>query len=769
MKTIRKAALSCGVSLTVIAAASGASAQAAPASVAATPASTGLEEVIVTAQRRAENIQNVPIAVTSFSASALAAQQVTNTLDIARLVPGFVAANNVGLASANVYYIRGLGQTQSFPTFEPQVGSYVDDIYIARQNTNNLSLFGVQSIQVLRGPQGTLFGRNSTGGAVVVTLQKPASSFGGSMEVGYGAFNQYTAKASVDIPISDQILTRTSAFVIKSDGYAHDLVNGQKYNGADNWGVREAVTLKPANYSNVEWNLSADFSDTDQSGVLNQPNADGSERITYTGYGQDGDPLAGILSGKKAQRGQGVDVESWGFMSNMKIGFSAGTLNIITGLRALNQKNNTDFPYAAFGPETPYDSQSPIGQFALAQDYTGDQYSQEFKWTGEIGDKLKYTGGIYYLFETNRDNFGAAGNIAGLIGVPGLNYYPAVFGDEFTKNQTQSDAGYLQADYKVTDALTVTIGGRLTHEVKTVAATPAGIPSEGFTTDQIKAAGYSTHLSTDQFTPHVSAQYQFNPDLMVFASATRGFQGGGWNGLAFTANTFNDFKPETVWSYETGFRSETSDHRLRFNTTLFYEDVHNYQLLSDVNTGNGTSAFNTTNAASYFAYGADLEATWRPIDPLTISGNIGLLKAAYFDQNPSVSAQQAACVTSGITCSEGIVNAAGRLATPSYAPPFKSSITASYDWDFEKFMVTPTASVEYSARYNPGTEGSFQGLDKPYTLIDLGATFQLHGSPWKLTAECRNCTMVDYGTSYLFGYKYYNTPGVWDVKIDYAF
>jgi len=198
-------------------------AQSAPAqSAPAADAAGAVSDVIVTAQRRSENLQNVPIAVTSFSAASLATQHITSAVDLGRVVPNMFASNNVGQASANVYYIRGLGQTQSFPTFEPQVGTYVDDIYIGRQNANNLSLFGVQQIQVLNGPQGTLFGRNSTGGAVLVTLQPPADTFGGSLEVGYGAYNRFFGRASVDMPINDQVKTRTSIFGISDDGYVQD-------------------------------------------------------------------------------------------------------------------------------------------------------------------------------------------------------------------------------------------------------------------------------------------------------------------------------------------------------------------------------------------------------------------------------------------------------------------------------------------------------------------------------------------------------------------
>ena len=216
IETVRR--LSClGASATVLLAALGAHAQSAPVTPSPSPAAeSGVEEVIVTAQRRSENLQNVPLAVSSFTAGQLAADQIDTTKDLARLVPNMFSSNNTGLGSANVYYIRGLGQTQSFPTFEPQVSTYVDDIYIGRQNANNLSLFGVDQVQVLRGPQGTLFGRNSTGGAILITLQKPGKEYGGDLTASYGSYQSIQGTLSVNIPINDQFLTRTSMFGIRT-------------------------------------------------------------------------------------------------------------------------------------------------------------------------------------------------------------------------------------------------------------------------------------------------------------------------------------------------------------------------------------------------------------------------------------------------------------------------------------------------------------------------------------------------------------------------
>ena len=727
-----------------------------------------VDEVIVTAQRRSENLQNVPIAVTSFSAASLATQHITSTVDLGRVVPNMFASNNVGQASANVYYIRGLGQTQSFPTFEPQVGTYVDDIYIGRQNANNLSLFGVQQIQVLRGPQGTLFGRNSTGGAVLVTLEKPADTFGGSVEAGYGAYDRFFGRASVDLPVNDQIKTRTSIFGIADDGYVQDQTTHKTLNATHDYGVREAVTIKPAQFSNVEWDLAADYSKNDAANVLNQPGdggANGSDRVSLSGFSTDKGALEPFLTGAKSRLGQGVDVQSWGLVSNIKASFDAGTLNVITGFRGLHQALAVDFPDSALGPQVPYD-QGAIGQFALAQELTSYQYSQEVKWSGELGSRLKYTTGVFYMFETNRDSYGAVANLGPLIGAP---YFPFPLGDEYTKNQTISEAAYAQGDYKLTDALTITLGGRYTHEIKTLLAAP-NAPGLGFTNADIQAAGYLTKLTADEFTPRLAAEYKLDPNLMVFASATRGFQGGGWNGLAFNAPTFNNFAPETVWSYETGYRFQTPDHKLTFNGTAFYEDVKKYQLLSD---NLAAASFVTTNAASLAAYGAEFDLSWRPIEHLTLTGNAGLIRAFYYDPSAGVRTQQAACAAApgaaNGSCGEGIVNLSGHLADPSFVPPLTASGSATYDLVFQKFTLTPSAGVQWTAREQVGTAGLVQSIDKSRTLLDLGLIFQPYDQPWSITAECKNCTMEDYGITYLFGYKYYNEPGRWDVKFNYKF
>jgi iron complex outermembrane receptor protein len=731
---------------------------------------TGLEEVLVTAQRRSENLQDVPISVTSLSASDLATQQIESTLDLGRLVPNFFSSNNVGQGSANVYYIRGLGQTQSFPTFEPEVGTYVNDIYIARQNANNFALFGVEQVQVLNGPQGTLFGRNSAGGAILVTLQKPGREFSSDGQLAYGSFDEVSGRVSFNAPINEHLLTRTSAYGITNDGYVEDTTINRNLNHTRNWGIREAVAILPSD--TFQWDVSADYEHNDSSNFLNQPSptggVHGSDRISWTGYSTNGGILTSFLTGPKSFYGQGVLVKTYGIGSNIKLSFNAGTLNVISGYRGLSQDLGADFQVAAFGPLSVADI-IPTGEIALAQRLRGNEYSQELKWTATVNDSINYTAGVYYLYETNGNNYG---QVLGL----GPNFAFAL-NDQYTDNWTSSTAGYAQGDFKIAPKLTLTLGGRFTHEVKNVDAKP-NAPGLGYTTAQIQAAGYPTSLTANVLTPRVALQYQVDPQRMVFVSATRGFQGGGWNGLTGTNPIdFNDFGPETIWSYETGFRYESADRRLRLNATAFFEDVTDYQLLSDNPT---THSFDTSNAANMGAYGLEMSLAWQPIDRLTLSGNLSSMRAYYYNPSALIRNQQAQC-KAGVpaTCDSGIVRPDGTLATPVYTPPLAISATGAYIIGFESFTVTPTVSVQFVASewfdtantngYEASNPAPAGGETRPRTLLDATLTFAPRNVPLSVIAGCKNCTKKNYGTADLLGLDYFNYPGTWSVAVQYKF
>ena len=216
---------------------------------------TVIEDVIVTAQRREESLQDVPLSVTAFTSIEMERRNISSALDLVQYVPNFVGHNNTGLATANAYFIRGVGDTESLASKDPPVGTYVDDLFFSRQSANNFSFFDVERVEVLRGPQGTLFGRNTTGGAINVVVKKPGTTFGGFAEAGYGRFSQVTGRASVDVPLSANLLTKLSAYYSDDNGYVKNVTTGERLNDERGYGGRLAVrVLAEGDYATVSQN-----------------------------------------------------------------------------------------------------------------------------------------------------------------------------------------------------------------------------------------------------------------------------------------------------------------------------------------------------------------------------------------------------------------------------------------------------------------------------------------------------------------------------------
>jgi iron complex outermembrane receptor protein len=400
-----------------------------------------LSDIVVTAQRRSQSLQDVPVAVSAFTSADLTAKQIQTTLDIPRLVPNMVGTSNIGIGSANTYFIRGLGNTESIATFDPPVGTYVDDIYISRQNANNFSFFDVERIEVLRGPQGTLFGRNTPGGAINVILKKPSPDLGGYVEGRYGRFDEVRGRASIDIPLSDKLLTKFSAFGVRRDGYIRNVTTGERNNGESNYGFRGAVRALPSDA--VTWDISADYIRGNQ---VNVPSVLVDDRlISHTGLSRRTAALEGLVAGRKAGFHLQNITKSFSATSNLQIDTGGPTINLITGYRRLHQDYLTDV----------FDGRFATGGFAIVNTGRFEQFSQEVKLTGQIAERLDYVAGLFYLHEDNRTDFADVFTIdAGTTGIP------LVLSDRVLNNTTSAPAVYAQADWHATDALTLTLGAR---------------------------------------------------------------------------------------------------------------------------------------------------------------------------------------------------------------------------------------------------------------------------------------------------------------------
>jgi iron complex outermembrane receptor protein len=786
-------------------------------------------DIIVTAQRREENVQDVPIAISAFSADQLSAQGVSNTLQLGQFVPNLVAQNNTGLGSANAYFLRGLGNTETIATFDPPVGTYVDDIYISRQNANNLSLFDVERVEVLRGPQGTLFGRNTTGGAINVIMRQPGDELGGYAEIGYGSFNRIVARGSIDLPVTNSLSIKLSGYWQNDRGYVRNVTTGERLNDDDGWGARLGIRGELSD--SVTWSGSYAHIVAEGENVLNftcnpanPTDCDG--RFATTGLREPNGlnqfaPL--VIRGRKAQYGHQNSAVSDLITSNFAIDLNDDTqLSLITGFISLTQEFALDFFDGRGGPSlavpNPPVRAFPRGGFTILNDGQHEQFTQEVKLNGALGDGLiDYVVGAYYYREDNRTDFADVFSIfnAAVPGGIGL-----LLGDRTLRNTTEAAAAYAQADLNV-GQFTLTAGIRYTDETKTFSISD-NRPScndgtlEATCLDNANLIAPSTlRIPTRQtariWTPRFAINWQPNSDMLFFASATRGFKSGGWNARGTAASQLLPFGPERVWSYEVGTKLDLFDRRVRLNITAFRLDVSGLQTPSALVAPSGAITFLTRNFADYRNQGIEAEFSVRPVDGLLLYANVGYQDDEYrlIDGAPtldiygiqSVAAQAAACraqIAGGAipggpgtaACAAGIVAPDGSISEPVRTPTWSLAIGGSYRAGLASgWSLTPSLNASYRSRqqvgtsnltlYNQpitGTNGSFPanpfgngtiitGSDSPGAwLVNASLRLAAPEDRWALSVECTNCFNEEFVQSTLANYSYLNQPRQWMIR-----
>ncbi len=791
----------------------------------------GLNEITVTAQRRSESVQSVPIAISAFNDAELATRGVSSALEVTQYVPNLVGINNTGLGSANAYYMRGLGNTESIPTFDPPIGTYVDDIYLSRQNANNLSLFDVERVEVLRGPQGTLFGRNTTGGAVAVFLKDPEPDLGGYVQAGYGSYNLWQLNSSLNIPLSDSFAIKVSGYVQDSDGYAKNTVTGERQNQNDGWGVR--LGLRADLSENATWTGSYIHTFADGANIANfdcnpanPAQCDG--RFVTTGFRRDGN-FGGRIAGKKNDFGHFVKTSMDFVSSNLKLGNDDLSVSLITGYVYTTQDYALDFSDGRALPSINVPN-APVqsfvrGGFTVANEGEFSQFSQEIKVNATVGDGLvDLVGGVYYFEEDNFSDFADLFTIASAA-TPAPQGNTLVLADRIMTNSTRAYAGYLQGDLNLTEQLKITAGVRYTDETKEFsirdnrASCNDGTVEATCLADVNLVVPNGTVIPRKQnvkiWTPRFAVNYKASNDILLFASATKGFKSGGWNARGTSPSELLPFDAENAWSYEAGVKSELLDRRLRVNLSAYWLDVSGLQTPSGFVRANGSIGFVTRNFADYENKGIELEINAVPARGLNVFASFGYQDDKYkIDLNrpvldaygvQSVGAQQAKCLAqlaaglvpggNATDCAQGIVAANGSLASPVRTPKFNLSIGGSYEAELGGGLsLIPAINANWRDKSEVGTSNvtfyddavtSSAGPVYANNLLGNGpriagslsearwianATLTLKSEAgWSLSVECRNCFDEEAVESTLANLEYINPPRTWLLKGRFSF
>lgn len=556
------------------------------------------DRIIVTAKFREQSLQDVPASI-----SAVTGEDLTDSG--IRRIDNFdnqfanVTFNPSTAARSTVITIRGISSNPNNPGIGTAVGVFSDGVFLTRPTSVNTNLFDIERIEVVRGPQGVLYGKNTIAGAVNFITKKPTDEFEAAAAGTYGNLNAYTIDAMANLPlVDDQLAFRISGSYQKRDGLLQNTFRDEKVNSIDEYGFRAAVLWTPA--QNVEVLFRGDHSEVDATGGV----PDIIDNGAFTGLPfADADPFDREIAFDASSETTRLVT---GFSGTVNIDFAAGTLTSISAFRKFDWFNSNDNDYSVLN----------MIRTGIAEDQ--DQFSQEVRFVSNDSGPFSYILGGYFLTEDlNADAHGVLG--------PDLLMLPLEI--PFVINadiDNRSLAFFGEASYDLTDALTLTAGLRYSDEKKTVVHQQDGggvEPSFGPRT---------LERGDDEVTWSASLTYSVSDDVSTYFSYSTGFKVGGYNVFSIMPANDAEYEPEYVDSYELGLRTQHFDGGLTANLTGFFLKYDDLQVNQLVLVG-GLPQFTTSNAAKAESYGLELEVVADLTDYLTAGVNWGYLHSEFTD------------------------------------------------------------------------------------------------------------------------------------------
>lgn len=676
--------------------------------------SIGLEEVVVTAQRVESTVQKTPIAVSAFDQNDIANKQIVNVLSIIKNVPNFAGANNVTLPTAVSLFIRGVGSTDSSISADPPVGLYIDDVVVARQQLNNAGIFDVQRVEVLRGPQGTLYGRNTAAGAIKMISNPPIDGYEAWLEGGLGNYGSVIARGVANAPLVDgKLFARANFSYNDRDGFTQNLTTGRKVNDLNSWSVRGALRYEASDA--LEFNLKAD-----------------SSRVFS--HGTEGIDIAGTyvpVTGDLFKSHSGNYPRNLGETSGVNgyIDWKLSDtllLKSITGYRYTLQDYVVDF------------TDQPIPADINASIARSTQYSEELQLSGELGSRTTFVAGFYAMREKGRQLFGPQtfrnySRVGGVFPPPGTTNAaqdpPLEYTEDYRLNTT-SYALYAQGSYSFTDKLKGEVGLRYTRDDKdfsvyAVQGAPGATAFLFDTASVIAATGSPSSKTFSETTPHLGLNYQFTPDVMGYASYTKGFQAGGWFGRVRAPAGLVLYDATTVTAYELGMKNTLWGGRARLNVSAFMNKERDLPSSYASLTRPGTFAVASLNPD---IWGVELESAVRVTSSLKLNVSAGWIDYKY---------QNFASLPAEVKPNIG--------PDLRYTPHFSGTFGLEYlahvsdNWDARFSNNYNYTGEQFS---NPGNTPA--GRQPARTLVDAAVAFETQAGKYVVTLSCANCTDKEY-------------------------
>ena len=692
---------------------------------------TILEEVIVTAERRAASLQDVPIAITAFSAEQLDQSGLQTTVDLQYRTPGLVFTTNAALGQP---YIRGIGTDIINVGTDPSVAVHVDGVYQTRATASIQDMFDIDRVEVVRGPQGTLYGRNATGGAINVLTREPSRELQAAIDLLYGNYDKTRARGMINLPIvDDRILLRASAFVSRRDGYTHDVLRDLRVDDEDIWAARGKLRLNLTDALNLT--LSADHSKERSTRNLApkvNPNLPSPARDLF-GAVISQDPR---IVQYDHELHTNIDHTALGAALEWDLG--GAIFKSISGYT--DSRNDIELDIDATEVDFTWDIENE----------EDSAFSQELQLVSNGEGRLEWVLGAFYLHEK------AGQHLQIFISPLAANIdYPV-------ENRVDAWALFGQGSFDLTQRLRLTAGLRYSHEKKdadflNVVTDPfgllTGVPGGG-----VFRTAFAPGKDWQAWTPKFGIDYSVSDDVLLYASVTRGFKSGGFNLLGGG----EQFEPEYIWSFEGGFKSTLLDQRLRLNMTAFYYDYSDLQV-NRFNPATGGATTTVTNAAAAKVKGIEAEVQALLMRGLELDLGVAALDATYEDflsANPDAPDPFLERDLSGNTLPR--------------SPGLTVSAGLQYAWPVsDRGTLTLRGEARYQSHIWFDQFNSSDVEEGAYTLLNAFATFASADEHWRVQLYGRNLSDKLYrqsvirATSLIGTLDFWGAPRTYGIELGY--
>ena len=742
-----------------------------------TPASSDrrfLETVNVTAERREASQQDVPVAVTSIGETQLSEGDYLTTEDLAAQVPGLQIKSSFSASNPTIF-IRGVGINDFNPGNSGAIGVMVDDLFYNSTIGQLFQLFDLQNIEVLKGPQGTLYGRNTTGGVLNIHTVKPGFEPGGFVNMTYGRFNQFDLEGAVNIPLSDKLAVRLSGVSNTRDGTREitfpDGSTTDK-NNVDFQAFRGQLLYQPTEsleiLGKIEYGKSSATSrsyesqgvinfGTGEYGIVDYDGVCGGRGAAICGdafgYTDDSDPFSGAENMKDTP--EEVETKTFDLQINWDLG--AFALTSVTGYLKADREALLEV------------DASPN---RLTEEYINDgteQFSQEIRVASQWDGPLSLIGGAFYLEDElkSQDFFEL---LADANPTPDTEYFDLVNYiariDRMYTQKTDTFAIFAQGDYDITPRLTATLGARFTWEDRSldltswagpVNAVPLSEPSPVYYPLLDESAFGQDSISFEEPTFRAALSYDVTDDVMVFGSVSRGFKSGGFNtGASSDPVEASIVEPEKLLAYEVGIKSEWFDHSLRANASAFHYDYQDLQVFGLAPSGVPTQTL--FNADEATITGFEFDVTALPLDGLALT-----LAGTYLDAE----------YTDFVTPIGEDFSGKRMVASPEWSLVARARYESEPVWNGLRFVASADAS--YSDEQYFDTQNTARLSQGAYTLVNARVALQPISDKWELAAFVKNLTDEEYILDAFdvadFGYDelVYGNPQTYGVSLTYRF